>query len=77
VATTISKTDIINKLSESIGIEKATSLVNEAASSSGLTGKNDYNQDEALKLLEVLKQQGGIIKIIAGFLAAEAHLLNM
>gem|GEM_PF-6878225 len=77
MATTISKTDIINKLSESIGIEKATSLVNEAASSSGLTGKNDYNQDEALKLLEVLKQQGGIIKIIAGFLAAEAHLLNM
>jgi ribosomal protein S24E len=77
VAATISKTEIIRKLSETLGVDKAGALVEEAASAVGLAGKTDYNQEEILKLLEHLKQQGGIIKIIAGFLAAEAHLMNM
>jgi len=72
----LAKSEIIHKFAETVGIEKAADLIEETCHSVGLTDKVEFNKSEALKLLEILRQKGGMISIIAGFMASEAHLMN-
>jgi outer membrane receptor for monomeric catechols len=73
---TLAKIEIINKFAETVGMEKATDLIAETCQTVALVDKERFNKAEALKLLDVLRQKGGMIGIIAGFMASEAHLMN-
>lgn len=73
----IKKSDMISKFAEVVGSSKAQSLIAEALQVTNVGDKTDYNQDETLKMCEILKTKGGVIKIIADLLSSEAHLLGM
>ncbi len=73
---TLAKSEIIDKFSETVGIEKATDLIEETIRSLDLGTKSGFNKMEALKILEILRQKGGMIGIIAGFMASEVHLMS-
>jgi hypothetical protein len=67
---------MVNKFAETVGMEKATDLIEETCQTVGLSEKSEFNKAEALQILEVLRQKGGMLGIIAGFMAAEAHLMK-
>ena len=76
MADTLGKHELVSKFAETVGMEKATDLIAETCQAVGLTGKESFNKSEALKLLDVLRQKGGMISIIAGFMASEVHLMS-
>ncbi|MBN1594313.1 hypothetical protein JW933_00155 [candidate division FCPU426 bacterium] len=72
----MTKSEMINKFSETVGMEKATDLFEETCHTAGLENRQEFNKSEALKILDMLRQKGGMIGIIAGFMASEAHLMS-
>lgn len=72
----LDKSDIVNKFAETVGIDKATDLIEETVEALDLGAKTQFEKAEALQILDTLRQKGGMIGIIAGFLASEAHLMS-
>jgi uncharacterized membrane protein YoaK (UPF0700 family) len=64
---------LIQKFSESLGVEKATVLITEALQQTGLAAKETFNKEDILTIVKLLKQQGGFVAIIASCLGAEAY----
>lgn len=65
--------ELIEKLASSVGVDKATDVVNSTAASLGL-GPGDFDRDNALKLLEALAQTPGLIGTVARFLKVRVIL---
>ncbi|HJL17749.1 MAG TPA: hypothetical protein RMH99_18940 [Sandaracinaceae bacterium LLY-WYZ-13_1] len=59
-------------LSASVGDEKASGAVRDAARRLGLTGP--LSRDEALDVLEAVAEEGGIVGVTARFAKSRIHL---
>lgn len=62
---TISKNIFVDAYSETLGINKATSLFEEAAQAANLPLVQNYTLEEAQLILRKLQDKGGLVKIVA------------
>lgn len=67
-------TEISGLLAQSLGREKAVAVVDDSRRALGLRG-TDVDRDEALRILEHLATQAGLVGIVARFAKAHAILL--
>jgi len=64
--------DITEAFSSSLGTEKAQALIKETIQEAGLSLKDSYSSDEALKICGILEaKEEGFIKTIAGVMSAK------
>ena len=76
MASYISKEDLIGRFADTVGVDKARDLVEEALTVLEFTGKNSFTKQEALEICETIKEKGGMIGITAGFIKAEIQLMH-
>lgn len=61
----IPREKLIEPLQQSLGIERAQSLLEEACQEVGVAKETAYSQKETKKILEVLGQKNDLLKIIS------------
>jgi hypothetical protein len=71
---TIKKDIIIQKIADIVGTEKAYVIFYNALQDAQLGQQGEYTKENVLKIVEALKQNGGMISISASLIAAEVHL---
>jgi hypothetical protein len=69
------KEALVKKFSESLGIDQAKVLIEQALTEAGLSGKFVFYKEDVLAVSKILKPKGGLISILANCLAAEAYRL--
>ena len=70
----ITREEFVKAYTQGIGIDGAQKLISETIRSIGLTEKQDYTKDEAIRICEALKQKDGFIKILACSLLARIYI---
>ena len=74
VETSIPIQELIDAYTQSLGIEGAQKLIQDAIKEAGLPTKSAFSKEEAIKICEVLKTKKGFVGIIALALASRIHL---
>lgn len=69
----IATDQVVKLLSESLGIEQATDLVNSTSESLGISPP--FNLDQVISILEELAKQPGTVGIISRFAKGRAILM--
>ena len=65
----LSRTQLVEMLAESLGAEKASQVVAEATARVGITA-NEYDREQALRLLEAMTMEPGLVGVVARFAKA-------
>ncbi|MBN2383316.1 hypothetical protein JXQ70_10570 [bacterium] len=73
--TTFSKDEIVNKLAQCMGIEKADALIDALSTELGFSRQAELTNEEMILLCDSMEKQGGFIKMMASVLKIQA-LLN-
>lgn len=66
----IQLTEFIDSFKDSLGLDGAKELLQQALLDAGLPYQRDYSKEEALKLCQELKKKAGFIGIVGGILAS-------
>jgi hypothetical protein len=65
----LSRTQLVEMLSESLGAEKAGQVVSETTKRLGVDAY-DYDREQALRILEAMAAQPGLVGVVARFAKA-------
>ncbi len=70
---TFPRFELVKLLSSSVGEEKATEAIVQAAQRIGI-GADEFDRDQALKVLETIAETPGLVGITARFAKTRVHL---
>lgn len=70
----IPRSYFLTAYNQSLGIEGALKLIKDVIAEAGLTEREEYSKEEALKICEMLSKRPGFVKIIACSLSARIYL---
>jgi hypothetical protein len=77
MAGSMPRSNLINNLAQSLGMEGATKVVNDACFAAGVASKENFANEEVLKICDVLKSKQGFIKIVAMTISTQIKLSGM
>jgi len=72
--TMIPKNVLVDAYQETLGMEKAASLLDESTAELGMQPAASYSVADTKRIIEHLKQKGGLVKIIASTIATRLIL---
>lgn len=70
------KKELIEKFAQPLGIDKATSLIEETLHKLNLHKKPYYHKGDLIRIARVLRGAGGFVSILANCLASEAYRMG-
>lgn len=70
------KKELIEKFAQSLGIEKATTLIEETLRKVNLQQRSTFGKEDLIQISRVLKGAGGFVSILASCLASEAYRMG-
>jgi hypothetical protein len=71
----LSRTALVDMLAESLGTEKAAQVVADGTAKLGISTP-DFDRDQALKILEQLATEPGLVGVVARFAKARVILAS-